>query len=179
MAENSGKTRWINVVLFFSLALNFFIAGYLVSDTRLFRNMHAKKVFHKRPEIRIVDYFPHEERKKFKRLMFGQREKIKPAQKDIFESQKEIFKIISERQIDESKLRQAFQKYQSTNDQLQTTINDIVVEMVLKMDYQTRLSIIKRGKRAHERRKKMKEPWQGVRGHLKERRGPLPEPEDS
>ena len=172
MAEQSGKTRWLNVVLFFSLALNFFIAGYLVSDTRVFKDIHIKKIIHKRPEIRIVDYFPRAERKQFRQLMFEQSEKIKPVKRGIFESQKEIFIVISEKDIDEVKLRQAFQKYQSNNDHLQTTINGIMVEMILKMDYQTRLSIIKRGKRAHEHRKKMRQRWQEEEVHIIKRYDP-------
>ncbi len=178
MSENPGKTRWINVVLFFSLALNFFIAGYLVSDTKIFKNIHVKKVYYKRPEIRIVDYFPKNQRKEFRRLMVEKRIKLMPVQRGIFESQKDFFKVISEKQVDETRLRKTFQKYQNSNDQLHTTINDIVVELVLKMDHKTRLSIIKRGKKAHERRKKITERWRSENRHLKERIHPLPEHED-
>ncbi|MCK5423790.1 MAG: periplasmic heavy metal sensor [Emcibacter sp.] len=175
MAENSGKTRWINVVLFFSLALNFFIAGYLVSDTKVFKEMHVKKIMHKRPEIRIVDYFPKKERKEFKRRMFEQRKKIIPVQRGVFLSQKDIFKAISEKMVDEEKLRQAFQKHQSTDNLLQTTVNDIVVKMLMEMDYKTRLSIIKRGKKAHIHRKKMRERWKGDRAHIEGRKMTMPE----
>ncbi len=172
MIEHAGKNRWINVVLFFSLALNFFIAGYLVSDIRVFKGMHVKKIIHKRPEIRIVDYFPRAERKKFRQMMSEQREKIKPVKRGVFESQKEIFIVLSERDIDELKLRQAFQKYQNNNDHLQTTLNNIMVDMIMKMDHQTRLRIIERGKRAHENRKKMRENLREKGGHLIKRLEP-------
>ncbi|PCI47939.1 MAG: hypothetical protein COB49_06550 [Alphaproteobacteria bacterium] len=165
MAENSGKMKWINVVLFLSLALNFFIAGYGLSDIRVFKNMYVKKVFHKRPEIRIVDYFPRAEKRLFRRRIYDQHEKLKPDEIDIFEGQKEIFRVISEKEVNEMDLRQAFRKYQITNDQLQTIFNDIVVTIILEMDHKTRMTIIKRGKKAHLHRQKMREKWQNNRVH--------------
>ena len=161
MIETLGKIRWLNVFLFFSLALNFFIAGYLVSDTRVFKSMHSKKIMHKRPEIRMVDYFPRAEKREFRQQIFAHRENIRPIKKVIFKNQKEIFTIISEPQVDEQKLKDAFEKYQLANDQLQTGLNDIVVDMILQMEYKTRLKIIKRGKKAHQRRMKK-------RGHFKD-----------
>lgn len=159
MAENSGKLRWMNVILFFSLALNFFTAGYLVSDLKVIKEIHTKKAVYKRPEIRIVDYFSRQERKKFRKLMYAQRAEIMPVNKDTFKSQKEIFKAISEKQINELRLRQAFRKYQNTNDNLHTAINDIVIKMVLEMDYQARRDIVERGKMAHAQRLKVREKW--------------------
>lgn len=166
MAIFSEKIRWINVVLFFSLALNFFIAGYLVSDTRVFKGLHVKKNIHKRPNVRIVDYFPHKEKRAFRKLMFNQHEKIMPIQRKIMLSQKEFFKVISEEQVDGEKLKETFKDYQSANDQLQTSINDIVVEMVLMMDQQTRLDIIERGKKAHEHRKGIRSLRRGEGEHI-------------
>lgn len=179
MVDNVGKIKWINVVLFFSLAVNFFIAGYLVSDSKAFKKTHIKKIIQKRPEIRIVDYFPRKEKKEFRRLMFEQREKLIPVQSGVFHSQKEILEAISEIQVDEAKLRQAFQKHQNTNSSLQTTVNDIVVKMLMEMDYQTRLSIIERGKKAHQHRKIMRERWQNDRAHMKERRRVLSEADNA
>lgn len=172
MINTLGKIRWLNVILFFSLALNFFIAGYLVSDTKVFNSLHSKRVMHKRPEIRVVDYFPQAEKREFRQRIIAHREKIKPIKKAIFKSQKEIFDIISERKINEQKLRGVFRKYQLANDQLQTDLNDIVVDMILNMDYKTRLKIIKRGKKAHQRRMQMSD-------HLKGRRDPSSQPVDS
>ncbi|VAV88168.1 hypothetical protein MNBD_ALPHA02-1689 [hydrothermal vent metagenome] len=160
MAEKSKKANWVNVVLFFSLALNFFVVGYLVSDTRMFRNLHDRKIFHKRPDVRIVDFFPRSEKKKFRKFMRQQHEKLMPVQRDLSKSQREIFKAISKREVDEAELRQAFEKYQVSNDRLQNTINEMVIEMVMDMDYDTRRKIIMRGEKAHERWKMMRERWQ-------------------
>lgn len=167
MINSLGKIRWMNVILFFSLALNFFIAGYLVSDTRVFKSMHTKKVMHKRPDIRIVDYFPRAEKAEFRQRIFAHREKIRPIKMAVFENQKEIFAIISELKVDEKKLKEVFRKYQLANDQLQTDLNDIVVDMILNMDYKTRLKIIKRGQKSHQRRMKMHD-------HFKDQKVPLP-----
>ncbi|MBL4612225.1 MAG: periplasmic heavy metal sensor [Emcibacter sp.] len=157
--EKISKIKWLNVVLFFSLALNFFIAGYLMSDTRIFKKLHDKKIYYKRPEIRIVDYFPREEKRNFRHTMYKQHKKFMPVQKDIFENQKDIFKAIAKSKVDETELRQAFTKYQTNNDILQTAINDVVIEMVLEMDHKTRQTIIKRGERAHKKRKVKRERW--------------------
>lgn len=160
MGEKSKKANWINVILFFSLALNFFVVGYLVSDTRIFRNLHDRKIFHKKPDVRIVDFFPRSEKKKFRKFMLQQHEKLMPIQSDVSKSQREIFVAISKREVDEVELRQAFEIYQVSSDRLQNTINEMVIEMVMGMDYDTRRKIIKRGKKAHERWKIMRERWQ-------------------
>jgi uncharacterized membrane protein len=171
MAEKSKKANWVNVILFFSLALNFFVVGYLVSDTRIFRNLHDRKIFHKKPDVRIVDFFPRSEKKKFRKFMLQQHEKLMPVQREVSKSQREIFMAISKKEVDEVELRQAFEKYQSSNDHLQNTINDMVVEMVMEMDYGTRRKIIMRGKKAHERWKIMRERWQKDRANMRDRDG--------
>ncbi|MBL4801709.1 MAG: periplasmic heavy metal sensor [Emcibacter sp.] len=178
MIVRTGKINLVNVVLFFSLALNFFIAGYLLSDTRMVKNLHDRKILHKRPEVRMVDYFPKKERRKFRHFMHKQHKEIMPFQRDVISKQKEIFQVISEKEIDEVQLRQAFKKYQGSSDLLQTAINDVVIEMVLDMDYETRLEIIHRGKRAHERRKKMRKRWQAERMKHNGERWPLPKSEN-
>ncbi len=152
MMEKVRKINWINVVLFFSLALNFFVAGYLASDMKMLRNLTAKKVMHHRPEIRIVDYFPVEQRRELRRLMYEQREKIKPAKIDVFASQRKILEIIAMKDVDEAQLRQALEDYRSANVQFQDTVNDILVRVIMQMDYPTRQEIYQRGQRSHERR---------------------------
>lgn len=161
MREFSGTIRWGSIVLFFSLALNFFVAGYLVSDNGIFSNRPDSKIIRKRPEIRIVDYFPRKERQKFHRLMGEQRQKLLPVERRIFASQKEFFKVISAQQVDEGKLRQVIGKYQNSSSQLQTVVNEMVIKIVLEMNYDTRRAIIARGKRAHERREIFRKRWRG------------------
>jgi len=166
MGEKSKKANWINVILFFSLALNFFVVGYLVSDTRIFRNLHDRKIFHKKPDVRIVDFFPRSEKKKFRTFMLQQHEKLMPIQRNVSKSQRCIFVAISKRKLDETELRQAFEKYQTSNDSLQVAINDMVIEMIMEMDYDTRRKIIIRGKKAHEKWRKMRKEWQKDRAKI-------------
>jgi len=177
MTDRIGKIKWGNVVLFFSLALNFFIAGYLVSDSGIFQPMHEGKIIHKRPEIRIVDYFPQQERQKFHRMMRKHHKELMPIQRRIFESQKEFFKVIAEQQVDEEKLRQVFRKYQDASGQLQVVANDMIIKMMLDMDYNTRLAVIRRGEKAHQRREMLRKERLIKRQDHKERPGPPPEDE--
>ncbi len=92
--------------------------------------------------------------------MLQQHEKLMPIQRDITRSQREIFVAISKRKLDEAELREAFEKYQTSNDSLQVAINDMVIEMIMEMDYGTRRKIIMRGKKAQEKWKKMRKQWQ-------------------
>ncbi len=159
MAEKIKSINWINIFLFFSLALNFFVAGYMVSDNQINKSAKVKQIIHKRPEFRIVDYFPNEERRKFRNLMKENRNILIESNRHILESQRAIFKIIAEPEMDENLLRKSFENYLQSNDQLQTQLNDIVVNMLLEMDYKTRLEIIERGRNAHERRKAIRQKW--------------------
>ncbi len=159
MTEQLKKNKWVNVVLFFSLALNFFIAGYLVSDTKILSPLHKKKMTHKRPEVRIVDYFPKAKKQEFRQLIFEKREKLKPVKRNIFENQREILSILSAREVDEQQLRQVFRKYQENNEQLQSAINEIVIKMLMEMDYDSRRHTLRKGKKAFNHRKKMEEKW--------------------
>jgi len=152
MMDRVRKINWINVVLFFSLALNFFVAGYLASDMKMLRNLTPGKVMHHRPEVRIVDYFPVEQRRELRRLMYEQREKIKPVKRDVFAAQKKILEIIAMQEVDAGQLRQALADYRDANIQFQDTVNDMLVRMVMQMDYPTRQQIYQRGQRSHERR---------------------------
>ena len=153
MTEKFNKIKWINVILALSVALNFFIAGYFVSDTPLFKSVQKKNVHQKRPAIRLVDYFPQKEKRAFRRSMIDKRETVAPIQREIFSSQKEILEILNQKEMDEEKLRMAFKNYQGKNDLLQTAINEMVIERVLKMDYDSRQRMFKRGQKAHEHRR--------------------------
>lgn len=159
MTEQLKKNKWVNVVLFFSLALNFFIAGYLVSDTKMLSPLHKNKMIHKRPEVRIVDYFPKAKKQEFRQLMMEKREKLKSVKRNIFGNQREILSILSAREVDEQQLRQVFRKYQDNNEQLQTAINEIVIKMLMEMDYESRRHTLRKGKKAFNHRKKMEEKW--------------------
>lgn len=168
MTEKIAGIKWVNIVLFFSLALNFFIAGYVVSDIQPVRDIRGKKVSYKRPDVRIVDYFPKAEREHYRHSMYEQRDKIMPIQREIFEKQKNILTIITNPTIDEQKLRDAFRKYQATNNGLQNLYHEKVIDMLLAMDVETRNEILQRSKKAHEHRKKKREKWMR---HAKERYG--------
>lgn len=159
MTEKFKNTNWINVILFFSLALNFFIAGYMVSDDQVSKTSKPNKTIHKRPDVRIIDYFPYGEKRKFRNLMKQNRDVLSERNRHVLENQKAIFEIISKAEMDEKNLRKSFGSYQKSNGYLQESINDIVVNMLLEMDYKTRLDIIKRGHEAHERHKVIRQEW--------------------
>lgn len=152
--------KGLNVILFFSLALNFiiggYVAGYYVSDTKIMKKLHKMEGRYKRPDISIVDYFPQEEKKKFRKRIYRESEKFVTVKKNIYSSQKEILSIIADKEVDEEKLRRFFAKYQGTKSDLQSTINNVIIEMVMKMDFETRRHILLRGEKALERRMKFK-----------------------
>lgn len=152
MRERIKKINWINVVLFFSLALNFFVAGYLASDMKMLRNLTVKKSMHHRPEVRIVDYFPAEKRRELRHLMHEQRVIIEPLKMNVFASQRKLLEMIARKEVDEGQLREALREYQNANLQLQDTLSDLLVRVVMQMDYATRQKIYQRGQRSHERR---------------------------
>ncbi|MCF8474941.1 MAG: periplasmic heavy metal sensor [Emcibacter sp.] len=157
MTETFKQIKWMNVVLFFSLAVNFFVAGYLVSNTTMLKNLHHRAMSPgPRPEIRILDYFPDAEKEKFHHMLSKNRELLRPLKRNIFEQQKVILSILSAENIDEAKLRQAFDDYEKTEKQLQLSMNEIVLTMVLDMDYDTRRQMVERGVKAHEHRKTMR-----------------------
>lgn len=150
MADVLKKIKWINVILFFSLALNFFIAGYVASDSKIFHSDHRDRMSHKRPEIMLVDYFPKEERRKIRRLMAKKSDDLKLSKKTVLKSQKEILALIGAAEVDEAALRNAFRQHQVSNDNFHSMVNDILVQVIMEMDYETRLVVIKRGRKAHD-----------------------------
>lgn len=154
--EKIKKSNWVNIILFFSLALNFFVAGYVVSDAKIFRNMHKMKMHMKRPEIRIVDFFPREQKREFHVMLRRQHEEIKPVQQEIFKKQQAILALIAASEIDEAQLKEAFAQYQQANVHLQNIFNEKLVKYITAMDYDTRQRILERGRKAHEKRMQMK-----------------------
>lgn len=154
------KIKWLNVILFFSLALNFVIGGYVAgiyaSDTKILKQLHKYDRKYKRPDISIVDYFPAEEKKKFRKRIYRESEKFVTVKNNIIQSQKEILSVIAARDVDEQKLRQLFLEYQDIKSDLQTTINNVIIEMVMAMDFETRRHILQRGKLALQKREKIR-----------------------
>jgi len=159
MTEKRKTINVTNVILFFSLALNFFVAGYFISDRRVSHFMQMERPPHKKTGMRIVDFFPPGQRQKFHGLMRENRDILMPIDRQIFDRQKEIFQTLAEKNINEDRLRQAFITYQDSNNNMQGDINNIVIKMLLDMDYKARISIIRRGQKAHEKQLMMKKKW--------------------
>ncbi|WP_339864432.1 periplasmic heavy metal sensor [Paremcibacter congregatus] len=153
MTDMLKKIRWLNVVLFFSLALNFFVAGYLASDTKVLHRFHKHKSEHKRPELMMVDYFPKTQRREIKAYMALNRDKFKASKRALFKNQKEILNLIGAETLDEAALRRAFQEQQAGYNQFQTELNEVLIRVIMGMDVEARKKTLERGKRAHERRK--------------------------
>ena len=153
MGDMIKNIKWTNVILALSVALNFFIAGYFVANGDMFKSLHKKNTHQKRPEIRLVDYLPLKEKREFRRTMINNRQTIAPVQREIFLTQKKILALLNQETIDETQLRQAFKNYQAKNEDLQSTLNEMVIERILKMNFEARHHMFKRGQKAHDRRK--------------------------
>lgn len=147
MSILSGKMKYILLV---SLALNLFFAGFLVA--RMGFDHKGKKRSHFGPDRsvgRLVEYFPRKERRQFFHTLREKHDEFKPVMDRLTDSRRAVITSLVADSLDEKKLRSEMEKYRLATTELQRSVQDTLLNMMLQMDMETRRKVLKKLEKAH------------------------------
>lgn len=150
MKNLSFKMNWISVVMLLSLALNFFVIGFLYAGHQA-KEMRMTRLSFDNSISRIVEPFPRSGKHEFYVTMKSKRSELIPIFRDIMAQRAAIMNIIAEDQFNPAKFRTAMDDYHNKYHLLIGESQEVMVKVIGGLSIEERQEIVKRFKNPPER----------------------------
>jgi len=139
----SSKMKWLVAALVVSVGLNLFVAGVwigreLSGGPERRAGAPARMDFNIR---RLASYLPEAEQRQLRRLMKDHRRSMKATFKGMRVSEKRIRTLMLAETVDREALKAALDEHEQVARQLQGPVKSIILDVVAKLDRETRQKI--------------------------------------
>jgi uncharacterized membrane protein len=143
MRNLSLKINWISVVMLLSLALNFFVIGFLYAGHKA-KEMRMTRLSFDNSISKIVEPFPRSGKREFYVTMKSKRSELIPIYRDIMTQRAAIINIMAEDQFDPVKFRTAMDNYLSKYRLMIGESQEVMIKVASGLSFEERQSILER-----------------------------------
>jgi uncharacterized membrane protein len=143
MRNLSLKINWISVVMLLSLALNFFVIGFLYAGHKA-KEMRMTRLSFDNSISKIVEPFPRSGKREFYVTMKSKRSELIPIYRDIMTQRAAIINIMAEDQFDPVKFRTAMDNYLSKYRLMIGESQEVMIKVASGLSLEERQSILER-----------------------------------
>lgn len=143
MRNLSLKINWISVVMLLSLALNFFVIGFLYAGHKA-KEMRMTRLSFDNSISKIVEPFPRSGKREFYVTMKSKRSELIPIYRDIMTQRAAIINIMAEDQFDPVKFRTAMDNYLSKYRLMIGESQEVMTKVASGLSLEERQSILER-----------------------------------
>jgi len=143
MRNLSLKISWISVVMLLSLALNFFVIGFLYAGHKA-KEMRMTRLSFDNSISKIVEPFPRSGKREFYVTMKSKRSELIPIYRDIMTQRAAIINIMAEDQFDPVKFRTAMDNYLSKYRLMIGESQEVMIKVASGLSFEERQSILER-----------------------------------
>ncbi len=149
MSKFSLQNNWVSLAFLISLAANFFVFGYLISQevSDYKRDKIRKTELEFDNQIsKLVEPFPRSGRRDFYVTMRSKRDELIPMYRNILAQRAAIMDVIAEEQFDAEKLRAAMQSYNDSYDNIILPSQEEIIRIIGEFSVEERKAIVERFK---------------------------------
>jgi uncharacterized membrane protein len=143
MRNLSLKINWISVVMLLSLALNFFVIGFLYAGHKA-KEMRMTRLSFDNSISKIVEPFPRSGKREYYVTMKSKRSELIPIYRDIMTQRAAIINIMAEDQFDPVKFRTAMDNYLSKYRLMIGESQEVMIKVASGLSLEERQSILER-----------------------------------
>ena len=140
----------VGIFLLLSLGLNFFIAGYIYSQYKA-KEIKMTRLSFDNSISRLVEPFPRKSKRDFYVTMRSKRDELIPLYQDIVAKRENVMAVLTEDNLDSSKLRSALEEYHDAYHPLINSSQNVMVEVLEKLSSDERRAILERYNNPPER----------------------------
>jgi len=146
------KVKWLVGVLVVSLLVNVFVFGSMLGN-----ELHKKERRHQSPPIdfnlkKFGKFLSKEDHKKVRSLVKAQRKDLGVSYRSLRKTEKTIVELISAEVVDREALEKALKDRGEQVQKLHTPLQNVFLEMVTELDYDTRKKLADDLFRDHRRK---------------------------
>lgn len=156
MRNLSFKMNWISLVMLLSLALNFFVIGFLYAGHKA-KEIRMTRLSFDNSISKIVEPFPRSGKHEFYVTMKSKRSELIPIYRDIMAQRAMIFNIMAEDQFNPEKFRVAMDEYYSKYRLMIGESQEVMIKVVGGLSIEDRQAIVERFKNPPERPSRRRE----------------------
>ena len=150
MRNLSLKMNWISVMMLSSLALNFFVIGFLYAGHKA-KEMRMTRLSFDNSISKIVEPFPRRGKREFYVTMKSKRSELIPIYRDIMAQRAAIINIMAEDQFNPVKFRAAMDDYHSKYRLMIGESQEVMIKVVGGLSIEERQAIVERFKNPPKR----------------------------
>lgn len=145
MRNLSLKINWLSIVMLVSLAVNFFVIGFLFAQHKA-KEIRMTRLSFDKQISKLVEPFPRKGKHDFYITMRSKRDELIPIYQNIMQQRSTIMTIIAEEQFDPEKLRTAMQDYHEIYHRMVIPSQDVMVKIISDFSLEERQAILERFK---------------------------------
>lgn len=143
MKNFSLKMNWMSIVMLLSLALNFFVIGFLYAGHKA-KEIRMTRLSFDNSISKLVEPLPRVGKHNFYVTMRSKRTELIPVYRNIMAQRAAIMGIIAEEQLDADKLRTAMQDYHAIYHNMIDPSQEVLINIISNYDLTERQAILER-----------------------------------
>ncbi|WP_417317319.1 periplasmic heavy metal sensor [Emcibacter sp.] len=153
------STKWVHILLFLSIIINVFMAGFIVSRATMGPDRLEKRSHGMSSLASLTRYLPREQRREFFHGLWDQRGQFRVIKRELADINRDLIELLKAEEIDRDKLGEMLLREREIHQQMISRFQDSLVEGILKMPPTERKALLEEAQRNFEERQQRRKFW--------------------